>query len=313
LKYIFRARAVIAALSLCAALGCFVATRSARVWADRRPIGALFLASDFHVSQVNPRGWFNNRGFDVRGVEGAARFRKAMLDYADRSIAILKRTDAQGMIVWDLEGEEFPHKTTYIGDPRLLPVLAPEAESVADEFFGRFRRAGLAVGLTIRPQQLSLGPGRKAKQDDVGDYERLLLDKIDYARRRWGATLFYIDSNGGPLWPAEAFRLHRIAQQRPQILLIPEHHDLFYYGFSAPYGRMQNGDSPTAGAIRWLYPNAFQVLAIADSNASDADLAAVYRHGDIPLFRAWFNNPESRLIERSVERPDFPEPKPSRE
>ena len=99
-------------------------------WVDRRPIGALFLASDFHASPVNPRGWFNNPSLDVRGNEGAGRFRQAMLDYADRSIAILKRTGARGMIVWDLEGEAFPHKITYVGDPRLLPRLAPEADLV---------------------------------------------------------------------------------------------------------------------------------------------------------------------------------------
>jgi hypothetical protein len=301
----------LALLLFIAGIGLYWSTRSSSVWADRRPIGALFLASDFHVSQVNPRGWFNNRGLNVLGEEGAARFRKAMLEYADRSVAILKRTGAQGMIVWDLEGEHYPHKTTFIGDPRLLSRLAPEADLVADEFFARFRRAGLAVGLTIRPQQLSFDAEGQARQEDVGDYERLLIDKIDYARRRWGATLFYIDSNGGPLWPAEVFRLHRIAQMRPQVLLIPEHHDLFYYGFSAPYGSIQRGASPTSSTIRWLYPKAFQVLAIADSNASEADLATAERGGDILLFPAWFDNPASRLIETLVRQPAFPGIKPS--
>jgi hypothetical protein len=293
----FRLFLAIPALCLCAVFGLFFATPPRLNWTDRRPIGALFIASNFHVSSVNPRGWFNSPGLNVLGSDGAVRFRKALLQYADSSIGILRRTGSQGMIVWDLEGEQFPHKTTYIGDPRLLARLAPEAEPVVDEFFDKFRRAGFAVGLTIRPQQLSFAEGNAPQQEQVGDYERLLIDKIDYARRRWGATLFYIDSNGGPRWPVEMFHLRRIAQQRPQILLIPEHSDPFYYGFSAPYGSMQRGDSPTSRAIRWLYPHAFQVLSISDSNRSDAELTAAYRSGDVLLFQAWFGNPASRLLE----------------
>ena len=287
---------------LCAGFVVFWATRPCLNWADRRPIGALFLASTSHVSALNPRGWFNDPGLDIRGSGGALRFRKAMLAYADRSIAILKRTGSQGMIVWDLEGEEFPQKITYIGDPRLLPRLAPEVEPVADEFFDKFRRAGLAVGVTIRPQRLTFDNEGHPRQEDVEDYERLLIEKIDYARRRWGATLFYIDSNRGPLWPFEVFRLRTIAQQRPQILLIPEHHDFLYYGFSAPYGSMQNDDGPTSRLIHWLYPNAFQVLVVAGREADDA--ATAYKGGDILLFQGWFETSNGRLVESLAGHPD---------
>jgi hypothetical protein len=297
-----RLSGAVAASFLCTAISVYWAARPCLDWPDRRPIGALFLASNFHASPSNPRGWFNSPDLDVRGDAGAERFRKAMLDYAERSITILKHTGSQGMIVWDLEGEEFPHKITYIGDPRLLSHLAPEAERVADEFFARFRRSGLAVGLTVRPQQLSFVAGGKPEQESVEDYERVLIEKIDYARHRWGVTLFYIDSNGGPLWPAEVFRLRRIAQRRPQILLIPEHHDVFYYGFSAPYGSMREGASATGRAIRWLYPKAFRVLAVADSGRSEADLATASRNGDVLLFPAWFDGPSSRLIETFARR-----------
>jgi hypothetical protein len=273
------------------------AARPCLNWTDRRPIAALFVASSAHVSAVNPRGWFNNPALNVRGDDGRARFRQALFAYADRSVAILKRSGAQGMIVWDLEGEELPQKITYIGDPRLLARLAPEADGAADEFFARFKRAGLAVGLTVRPQQISFASGGEARQEEGWDYERVLIEKIDYARRRWGATLFYIDSNAGPRWPPEAFALRRIARERPDILLIPEHHDILYYGFSAPYGSMRRGASRTSGPVRWLYPNAFQVLADADSRQSEAELEGAYRGGDILLFQGWFNNPTARIIE----------------
>ena len=67
---------------------------------------------------------------------------------ADNSIKVLKDTNAQGMITWDSEGQEFL-ESCYYGDPRLTPVLAPETEvkdgqetTAIDEYFDKFRRAG---------------------------------------------------------------------------------------------------------------------------------------------------------------------------
>ncbi len=297
-----RAFAAALVLALCAAFALIATARPTLHWPDRRPVGALFLASTAHVSASNPRGWFNSPALDVRGAAGAERFRTALLAYADRSIAILKQTNSQGMIVWDLEGEEFPHKTTYIGDPRLLAGLAPEQAAAADEFFRRFRDAGLRVGLTVRPQQLTFSSGGQPHQKNVSDDGRLLLDKIDYARRRWGATLFYIDSNAGPLLPMEASRLRDLARQRPDVLLIPEHHDLRYYSFSAPYASMQRGASTTGRLVRLFYPDAFQVLSIADSGRGRAEIEAARANRDILLFPAWFAGPAVRQLTESAFR-----------
>jgi len=289
---------MIIAIGLSTALGALWLSRPALDWPDRRPIGALFLADHTHASEKNPRGWFNQPDLDLHGPEGKARFKKALIAYVERSILILRETGAQGMIAWDLEGEEFPHKTTYIGDPRLLDRLAPEIGEAADDFFRRFRSAGFRVGLTIRPQQLVLDTAGSARQTQPWDYDRILLEKIDYARNRWGATLFYIDSNGGPLWPAEVIRLRRLAKLRPDVLLIPEHHDFLYYGFSAPFASMDRGAGPTAHATRILYPNAFQVLAVSESASSEAEVDAAYRNGDILLFSSWFHGPGAKIVEK---------------
>jgi hypothetical protein len=289
--------AAITAVCLSACIGAVWISRPSLDWPDRRPIGALFLADHTHGSAKNPRGWFNDPAFDVHGPVGMARFRQAILAYAERSIAILQRSGAQGMIVWDLEGEEFAHKTTYIGDPRSLRSLAPEMADAADDFFKRFRDAGLRVGVTIRPQELLTDAAGDTRQVDIWNYDRLLLEKIDYARDHWGATLFYIDSNGGPLWPAEVVRLRRVARRRPDILLIPEHHDTLYYAFSAPYGSIPKGAGPTTRAIRILYPHAFQVLAVPDSD-DEAGIRAAAGNGDVLLFPAWFDNPVARLVGR---------------
>lgn len=267
-------------------------------WPDRRPIGVLFLASNFYSSATNPRGWFNDPSLDVTGPDGLKNFRKALLDYTDRSIAILKRTGAQGAIVWDLEGEEFPHKTTYIGDPRLLGRLAPEMAPVVDEFFGRLRSAGFRVGLTVRPQQLVFDDHGQPRQTQVFDIKRILLDKIDYARERWGATMFYVDSNGGIRRPDEIWQLRRLAEQRPDILLIPEHTYLPYSAFSAPYVSLRKGDSTEKSAwTRKLFPESFQAVDISDDSSNWNKIADISLRGNILLYRAWFWNPECQILE----------------
>ena len=200
-------------------------------WPDRRPIGALFLASNYHSSATNPRGWFNDPKLNVTGTNGAEVFHQALREYTDHSIEVLKRIGAQGVIVWDLEGEQYPHKTSFIGDPRLLDQLAPEMAPVVDEFFQRLRNAGFRVGVTIRPQQLVFDERGLPRQTFRLNVKRLLLDKIDYARSRWQASLFYVDSNDGIWRPDELWQLRSVAGERPDILLMPEHTWLPYWSF----------------------------------------------------------------------------------
>ena len=264
-------------------------------WHDRRPIGVLFLANTYHSSATNPRGWFNDRTLDFVSAGGNVIFRKILLNYADTTITNLERLGAQGIIVWDLEGEEFPHKISFIGDPRSLNLLAPEMAASVDEFFKRFRDAGLKVGVTIRPQELVLGNGLP-HQAAVLDFKKVLLGKIDYARTNWGVTIFYVDSNYGVWRPDEALQLRLLAEQRPDILLIPEHHYLPYWTFSAPYVSLRKGNpDATTGLARKLFPASFQVLDIAD--ASSDQVAAAWHQGDILLFRAWYWNSDCQIIE----------------
>jgi hypothetical protein len=274
-------------------------------WPDRRPIGVLFLASGYHSSATNPRGWFNDPTLNVTGSNGPAIFRQALLEYTDRSLAVLKRLDAQGVIVWDLEGEQYPHKTTFIGDPRLLAKLAPEMAPVADEFFDRLRGAGFRVGLTIRPQQLVFDEAGWPRQTPVVNIQRLLLDKIDYARSRWQASLFYLDSNAGWLRPDEWWQLRAVAAKRPGILLMPEHSWPPYGAFSAPYVSVRNQRPALAAQwARHLFPESFRALNIGDAGRDQ--VALVWRPGDILLFRAWYWNSDCQVIEDLAPVPPTP-------
>lgn len=292
-----------------AALAGDLFTRSARAypqtlrWPDRRAVGSLHLAASeprFH-SGTNPRGWFMDPSVDVTTPTGLAAFRRRVLAYADGSVSILKRMDAQGMILWDVEGEQYPQATTYIGDPRLMPALAPEMDGVADAFFQKFRAARLRTGLCIRPQRLvqTAGGADQEEPADPGAVVRTLYDKIAYAHRRWGCTLFYVDSNGDPNVPSDPAIFQRLTQKLArngiEALIMPEHKNTRYYAYTAPYAELRLGATGTPGLVRAAYPQAFTNVYVADGPLQpdhDALVAAV-RRGDILMFRAWWDDPQN--------------------
>ena len=269
-------------------------------WDDRRPLGALFLASasDNHPA-ANPRGWFNNAAdVDVTTVDGRAKFRQRLRQYAADSIEQLREVGAQGMIAWDIEGQQYPHSTSYIGDPRLLGRLTPEMEPLADEFFRTFRDAGFKVGICVRPQQIRFDENGQPDQKIVADEAAILIDKIAYARKRWGATLFYVDSNGGPYDPSDAEVFRRVALAQPGVLLMPEHQNLKYQAYTAPYNDLRFEASLTPDAARLAYPRAFSVIKVEfpHMNKQRAELVRAVRGGDVLVFNAWFASEEGRQV-----------------
>jgi HEAT repeat protein len=195
-------------------------------WKDRRPIGSLFLANEGACSAINPSGYMAAK--DVTTPEGRAEFRKKLLETADRCVANLKAMNAQGVIVWDIEGYEFPG-LKYVGDPRMLPEFSPAMSEIAPEFFKKFTDAGLKVGVCLRPNyifripeehlikhnrdprqhwgyMLYKEPGvaiekgeyewfNKVQQDRVKDPVEELSSRIAYTKKNWGASIFYVDTN----------------------------------------------------------------------------------------------------------------------
>lgn len=266
-------------------------------WPDRRPIGRIFIG-DRPPTPRNPSG-YQGTDVDVTTPAGRERFRRDLLAIADRLVAAFREMDAQGMIVWDIEGQEF-RGCVYVGDPRKLPAMAPWMDAVADDFFGRFKNAGLRTGVCLRPMSLfrvpedhlrkhardpaqywgyllyreaglpisapEMGWWAEVQKDAERDPITELSDRVTYAQRRWGATLFYIDTNsfarndGGrekhALLTAE--QMQRLARLHPDCLFIPEHETPDYYASTAPYNHP--GVDPTAAtpaAVRTRYPASF--------------------------------------------------------
>ena len=273
-------------------------------WSDRRPIASLFVSSAGDHPASNPRGWFNNAAdVDVKSEAGRARFRARVLEYARESVKQLRIVGAQGAITWDIEGQQYPHSTSYIGDPRLTNRLAPEMDAIADEYFRVFTDAGFKVGVCVRPQQLSFAANGEPDQEIVADEAAILIDKIAYARNRWGATLFYVDSNGGPFDPSDAEVFRRVAARFPDVLLMPEHQNFKYQAYTAPYNDLGFESSVTPDEVRTAYPRAFSVIKgdVARLTNRRADLVRAVRGGDILVFNGWYDSDEGRLVKSIYE------------
>jgi hypothetical protein len=278
-------------------------------WADRRPIGAIFLASSGINVATNPRRWILDSGkIDITTDQGKSVFREALLRLADSSIQVLKNANAQGMITWDPEGQEFPG-ACYYGDPRVTPTLAPETEfrgegrvSAIDDYFATFRVAGLKVGVCIRPQKITMVDGKPVQQAVDDEHAvQILKEKIAYARQRWGCTLFYVDSTataGRPLSP-DVFKA--LAEACPDVLLIPENESMRYFAYSAPLNSyVDHKVTATPVGARLVYPKAFSVLMAQDGDGPedhDALLHAI-RSGDILLFNCWYDNAGAKKIKQ---------------
>jgi hypothetical protein len=314
------------------------------VWNDRRPIGTIFVGNG-KGPENNPRNWFSKRDLDVRTPAGKAELHKLFMGLADRCIKSLQRTNAQGMVLWDPEGSENPHPITYIGDPRMVKILAPEVEDIYPEFFKKFRDAGLRAGCCLRPTQVYFNekdkkwshgtgshmPERNPLADDFGKLQpqnlpsyrfypivERLSRKIEYAKKNWGCTIFYVDTNGiyrqiGEkqefAWGLLESHIWRdVLQKHPDVLLIPELStgDASQWAYTAQYLQPPYSGAATPVYVQDLFPGAFSVCQSVNLSPIEwakrrGDLLEGVRHGDSMFFRGWFDDNYNPKIKRLYE------------
>lgn len=288
-------------------------------WNDRRPIGTIFLGNSPAYTPNNPRMWLNSQGLNLSTVEDKREFRTRMLYLATQSIRYLQEMNAQGAIVFDIEGIEAPHPHyTWVGDPRLIKERAPEMDEIADEFFQRFRAAGLRVGVTIRaqfmyPYETPLPLQWWKRDKNLARYWSYktpeeavegVSTKIAYAKQRWGATLFYLDSNNEN-WLQVVSKLH---QRFPDVLIIPEHTKANpeYLGFSAPLERLDNWVFVEPKDYRKNHPNGFRAILLRDPKHFEKKhqvklydyLLPKVKSGDILMINTWYPDPYQEVVKK---------------
>ncbi|MBS3764701.1 MAG: hypothetical protein KGZ25_15485 [Planctomycetes bacterium] len=308
-------------------------------WSDRRPIAALHPSSSakglFKAGNPkNPRGWKLGGGeVDITTEQGRDRFKERALDWARNCVKVCKGMNAQGVIVWSIEGQQYPHAISYIGSPNKIGRFAPEMDAVADEFFKIFSDAGLRTGVCIRPQKLAI-PDEVPESDEVKPRQKQLWDgdripvediievldrKLSYAKKRWGCTIYYVDSNVSSKWakdektgkwkptrwevmPAEIFA--QLERRHPECLIAPEHEYFMYWAHSAPI-------SGTPVKVQQVWPDAFAVNLMQhfkpDDPKSVRQKGKLVERGDILLFRGWYNDPRNDVIRKLYERHHNPE------
>ena len=141
--------------------------------ADRRPIGAVFLSSTGSRSTNNPRGWISSLTSDLNDPNYStklASFQSAMLTMGDTIVSKVQSAGGQGVVIWDIEGQELDHASSYVCDPRLVDTMAPEMSGVVDAFYSKFRSAGMRYGHCIRPTEILAQVGSVSGPCDYGQY-----------------------------------------------------------------------------------------------------------------------------------------------
>jgi hypothetical protein len=303
-----------------------------QTWTDHRPIGQLLLAGRGDTTPQNPGKW-NLEDVDITTRKGVADFRSRMLAYAETTARNILQIGGQGVIVWDIEGQRYGY-LNYVGDPRLLPRLAPEMEPLANQLFEVFRRQGLKVGVCLRADTIALQPDGfpvpKTNQSYYKTEAQALADldaKLSYAKNRWGCTIFYVDSNGdggqyigekghAGIYPASIYgELHR---RHPDCLICPEEYynngergpNDSYSPVTAPYEELRVS-SPAVGGVadyppgtRDQFPGAFMLLLISDGDIKGKmeKLVRGVRAGNILLFRSWFESHEMDDVAEILKR-----------
>lgn len=157
--------------------------------ADARPWLSWFMASESNVDADgvgvdNPRGYIHFTDWTDE-----ATVYTNMLAKADEIVSRANGMSpkAQGVMVWDIEGNEFAHSMTYVGDPRsMCPAGTPDdttgispdmcydngtGELLQDAMMRKFREGGLRIGLTLRPQSFQYGTELPATCETTGAFD----------------------------------------------------------------------------------------------------------------------------------------------
>jgi len=140
--------------------------------------------------------------------------------------------------------------------------------------------------------------------DEAWDVVTRLDNKIKYARKRWGATLFYLDTNflrrptdrsaEGWAWrrPVIGARLMNEVQRRnPGVLIMAEIPYFEYYAHGAPYVHPPGWGNATGPDVRAAYPEAGGVIAITKAEVILDNLDLYVRaveNGDMLWTKAWY-------------------------
>ncbi len=245
-------------------------------WPDRRLMIRLFFGGGVSKEVADHNLQHPD---EVVAPEPDEKFRQRILSTMRNTVEAAKVSDAQGVIIWDLEGGTYPHATTYIGDPRHIRLLNPQMDLVIDEAFQILKDAGLKIGITLRTSRVVYNEEKKTAAHShtvAADPFRELDAKVGYAKERWGCEIFYVDTNyfWRPYGPEQEWKAGRVApelwvrlvEKYPDTLFIPEFGNIGDYQATAIYGEADMGEYETPEIARAIWPESFRFIVIEDAD-----------------------------------------------
>ena len=277
-------------------------------WPDRRPIGAMFTASTgTEFWPTNPNGMLRDPNLNVYTTNGKIELRARLEEMTRNSINRALEKNSQGIVIWNIEGNQYSHEPWWIGyagAPQHVDEIAPElafapnGEKTVDMMFRMMREAGLRSGMTIRPEKLVRGLGgwvQEVQPTEEGKYQ-VMLEKIRYAQARWGCSIFYIDV----LEAIEVNVVQRLQAALPDVLLIPEHELQRTYAYAGAWLSTETAEQwQTPTAVDAFYPGAFSAVGAFKSEPTQQSyllLKAAVARGDLLLAHSWWDAPMTQQV-----------------
>jgi len=275
---------------------------------DRRAWAEWYTADHVNATSSNPRGYWQDSALDAGDPVAFEAAMQAKLNGLLSTMAALT-PKPQGVIIWDIEGQEFDHAMTYIGDPSLMPTISPEMDAVADSIVNQIKDAGYKVGFTLRPMKILTGtslpgtcvaspkdvfvdtdatfPDRGYRCDTTNTWTQTALTdqtaltsvsavldnmrpKISYAVNRWGASVFYVDSTVNVGGSPMTTEVWRTLQSEyPGVAFFPENDRFTTLASAAPFNQARFSLYGPSSAQRLLYPSGYGFVNVQDWNAVD--------------------------------------------
>jgi len=140
-----------------------------------------------------------------------------------------------------------------------------------------------------------------ATQTNTSHFEEMRA-KIQYAYRRWGATLYYVDSTlryNGDLTPGADFEWLR--EEYPDVMVFPEWKGVRHYSSTWPWTDTNLGAMFPGRQTMLTYPHAAGLIRVPNDEQIDAkeeQLTEAVRTGNILLFDGWYPHHANDVVIR---------------
>ena len=98
--------------------------------------------------------------------------------------------------------------------------------------------------------------------------------------------------------------IKKVSATFPDVLLVPEHSNLRYYAYSAPYRELRQGFTGTTEFAHNTYPKAFTVIYTADGliDYYHKGLVSAVKSGDTLMYRTWWRDPQNDKLKTLASR-----------